>query len=199
LDESELERQGVWARCGPPLRSRANVERLWDYVLDGTIDYHASDHAPYTPEEKEAGLDNIFRAPPGLIGNQYGIPMLLDEGYRRRGMTLDHFARYSATNAAKRLGLYPRKGTIRIGADADLVFYDLDAEWVIDREKQFNRHKWTPWHGRKVGVQVKRTLVRGETVYDGEEIRVQPGFGRFVTHRYGAEGTVIPTVGSATI
>ena len=187
MDEDELERLGPYARCGPPLRTRDNVERMWSYVLDGTIDYHASDHAPYTTEEKEAGWKNIHDAPPGLNGNQFAIPLVLSELYHNRGMPLDQFAQYSATRCAKRLGLFPRKGTIRIGADADLVIYNLDDEWTIDRSMQLSLHKWTPWHGRRCRAKVVRTIVRGQTVYDGRDICVAPGYGRFVTHHYGAE------------
>lgn len=186
LDESELDRQGVWVKCGPPLRSRSNVNRLWDYVLDGTIDYHASDHAAATPEEKEAGLDNIFRASTGVINNQWAIPLVLDEAYHRRGMRLDQLAHFTATNAAKRHGLYPRKGAIRLGADADLVLYDLNGQQTIDRERQFNRHKWTPWHGVALGVRVARTIVRGRTVFDGERIVADAGYGQFVSRTYGS-------------
>ncbi len=184
LDEAELERLGPYARCGPPLRTPENVERMWRYVLDGTIDYHASDHAPYTPEEKDAGWKNILDAPPGLNGNQFAIPLVFSELYHNRGMPLDQIAQYSSTRAARRLGLYPRKGTIRVGADADLVLYDLDDEWTVDRSMQLSLHKWTPWHGRKCRVKVKRTIVRGETVYDGAEICVPFGYGQFVDNQY---------------
>jgi allantoinase len=186
LDEDDLVEQGVWAKCGPPLRSRQNVDALWSHVLDGTIDYHASDHAPTTREEKEAGLENIFRASTGVINNQWAIPLIIDEAFHRRGMTLDHLARYTATNAAKRLGLYPRKGSIRVGADADLALYDLSANQTIDQERQLNRQKWTPWHGRTLGVKVMRTIVRGRTVYDGLAITAPPGHGIYVDRAYGS-------------
>ena len=185
LDESDLVEQGVWAKCGPPLRSREDVEALWSHVLDGTIDYHASDHAPTTTEEKEAGLENIFRASTGVINNQWAIPLIIDEALHRRGMTLDHLARYTATNAAKRLGPYPRKGS-RVGADADIALYDLSANQTIDQERQLNRQKWTPWHGRRLGVKVMRTIVRGRTVYDGAAITAPPGHGIYVDREYGS-------------
>ena len=197
LDETELDRQGPYAKCSPPLRTRYNVEQLWSSVLNGTIDYHVSDHAPYATAEKERGWADIGLAPNGLSSNQFALPLVLDEAYHRRGMTLEHFARYSATNAAWRLGLFPRKGTIRVGADADLVFYDLEHDWTIDRAEQPNLHQWTPWHGRHCGVRVRRTLVRGETLYDGQAITVGPGFGRFVTPRYGTAGIADRSIGRA--
>ncbi len=178
LDEDDLVRLGPWAKCAPPLRSRAMVERLWVRVLDGTIDCLVSDHAPYTWEEKAAGTEDIWAAPAGLQVIQTMLPAVMDEAVKRRGMSLD--ACFSSTNAARILGLYPRKGTILPGSDADLTLYDLDEEWIVEPERLFSKHKWTPLAGRSVGVKVVETLVRGTTVYRDGEITASPGYGRFL-------------------
>lgn len=195
LDEDDLIRQGPWAKCAPPLRSRANVERLWGYVLDGTIDCLVSDHAPYCLDEKQAGEQDIWAAPNGLQVIQVMLPVVMDEALNRRGMRPEAFARFASTNAARILGLYPRKGTILPGSDADLVIYDPDAEWHVDPERLFSKHKWTPFAGRRVRGQVVRTLVRGSTAYLDGAIVAPPGSGRFLPGP-GAAGAAIAEPGA---
>ena len=155
------------------------MERLWDAVLDGTADCLISDHSAYTLAEKEPGWDNIFDAPLGCQVIQETVPLVLDEAYHRRGMPLDAFVRFSSTNAARIAGLYPRKGSLLPGADADLALYDLEGEWVVDaKSQQFSKNPWSPFDGRRVRARVVRTVVRGETVYADGEIVAEPGFGR---------------------
>jgi allantoinase len=182
LDLDDLVRLGPYGRCAPALRDRPLVERLWDYVLDGTADSLVSDHAAYTLEEKEPGWDDIFVAPLGCQVMQETVPLVLDEAYRRRGMTLDAFVRFSSTNAARTVGIYPRKGTLLPGADADIAVYDLEHEWVVDaKRQQFSKNPWSPFDGRRARARVVRTLVRGETVFVDGEIVAEPGSGRFLS------------------
>jgi allantoinase len=110
------------------------------------------------------------------------VPLVLDEAFHRRGMSLDAFVRFSSTNAARIVGLYPRKGSLRPGSDADIVIFDLDSEWQVDaKTQQFSKNPWSPFDGRKARGRVVRTLVRGETVYADGEIHVDAGFGRFLS------------------
>src|SRR5262245_31568688 len=96
-------------------------------------------------------------------------------------MALDAFVRFSSTNAARIVGLYPRKGTILPGSDADIVLWDLDAEWTVDAaSQQFSKNPWSPFDGRAVRGRAMRTLVRGETVFAAGEIVVEPGYGQFL-------------------
>ncbi|HEY2937632.1 MAG TPA: allantoinase AllB [Gaiellaceae bacterium] len=181
LDLDDLVRLGPYGRCAPALRDRSLVERLWEHVLSGNADCLVSDHAPYTRAEKEPGWDDVFAAPLGLQVLQESVPAVLSEAVHVRGMSLDAFVRFSATNAARIVGLYPRKGTILPGSDADLVVWDLDAEWTVDTaSQQLSKNPWSPFDGRTVRGRVVRTLVRGETVYYDGEIRVEPGYGRFL-------------------
>jgi allantoinase len=182
LDLGDLVRLGPYGRCAPALRERSLVERLWSHVLDGTADSLVSDHCAYTLEEKEPGWKDIFAAPLGCQVIQEAVPLVLDEAVHRRGMSLAAFARFSSTNAARIIRLYPRKGTILPGSDADLAFYDLDADWVVDAKgQQFSKNPWSPFDGRRSRCRVVRTLVRGETVYADGEIHVAPGHGRFLS------------------
>jgi allantoinase len=182
LDLDDLVRLGPYGMCAPALRPRELVERLWGYVLDGTADCLISDHCAYTIEEKEPGWQNIFDAPLGCQVIQETVPLVLDEAYHRRGMPLDAFARFSSTTPARIARLYPTKGTILPGVDADLALYDLVTEWTVDaRSQQFSKNPWSPFDGRRARARVVRTLVRGETVYADGEILAEPGHGRFLS------------------
>ncbi len=180
LDDSALREQGPWAKCAPPLRPAENTERMWDYVIDGTIDTIGSDHAPFTHEEKAAAQDDIWQAPNGLTGIQTMLPLLIDAGVHGHGLSLNRLAEVTSTRAAQIFGLYPRKGVIAVGSDADLTLVDLDAEWTIRGADLLHKAKWTPYEGRTVRGRVDMTIVRGTTVYADGALRVAPGFGQFV-------------------
>ena len=182
LDLDDLVRLGPYGRCAPALRDRPLVEELWRFVLDGTADSLVSDHCAYTLEEKEPGWEDIFAAPLGCQVMQETVPLVLDEAFHRRGLKLDAFVRFASTNAARIVGLYPRKGSLLPGADADVVLVDLDAEWTVDaKAQQFSKNPWSPFEGRKARAKIMRTIVRGESVYVEGEILAEPGFGRFLS------------------
>ncbi len=180
LDEEEYGRLGVWAKCTPPIRARADVEGMWRHLLAGRINALASDHSAATLAEKEEGLTNIWAAPNGIQSIDVGYPLIFSEGVWRRGLSVTAFARLTATNAARLLGLAPRKGAILPGADADLALYDPHAEWTVDARRSFNKQPWSPFQGWTCRGQVVRTMVRGRTVYDHGEIVAPGGWGRFL-------------------
>jgi dihydroorotase-like cyclic amidohydrolase len=180
LDTSALDRRGPYAKCSPPIRSRANVEQLWPFVLHGTIDTIGSDHAPFPAAQKDPGFTDIWEAHNGLVGIQTMVPLILSEGVHRRGMSLPRAAALLSTNAARIFDLYPRKGVIQVGADADLMLVDLQREWTVDGAQFLSRNRWSPYDGMRLTGQIQRTIVRGRTVYTGAGIQVQPGYGEQV-------------------
>lgn len=180
LDHTDLARLGTWARCAPPIRDRASVEAMWQHVLAGNVMALGSDHSPYTIEEKKAGLLNIFEGPLGLNVIQVMLPSVLSEGVHNRGMSLVQFADLTASGPAKVIGIYPRKGVIRVGADADLALWDLNAEWQILSEGLFSRHKWTPLDRKHIRGRVQTTIRRGEVVFTGNRITAEAGSGTFL-------------------
>jgi allantoinase len=179
MDTTDLDRLGPWARCAPAVRDRAEVERLWDILLDGEIDAIASDHSPYTYEDKEAGQEDIFEAKLGLNVIQVMLPAVFSEGMRR-GLSLTRFAELSAAGPAKILGLYPRKGSISVGADADLAIWDPTVRWRVSRHQLLSRFPWTPLEGREIVGRVETTIRRGEVIYTDGGIVAHPGSGRFI-------------------
>lgn len=190
LDEEDLRRLGPFGRCAPAIRKQDEVEGVWRGVADGTVDVIASDHCGYTVESKEAGFDDIWRAPLGLSGIQTMCPTVLDEMLHRRNLDLGAFVRLTAANPARLFSLYPRKGTLQVGADADVAIYDPDQVWTVRGSEMLHRNKWTPFEGRQVRGRVVRTIRRGRTVYrfDGEpHVLGERGTGRFLPRAYGRE------------
>ncbi len=180
FDHSDFERLGPVAKCAPPLRWREDVEALWSAVFAGLVDTIGSDHSPCMWEDKERGLEDIWQAWGGVSGVQTMLPVLLTEGVHRRGLELPALVRMLATNPARVFGLYPEKGAIQPGADADLVVVDAEKEWTLTAEQLFYRNKHSAYVGCSFKGLVERALIRGETVYLNGEIKVQPGFGKLL-------------------
>jgi allantoinase len=180
FDEHDFERLGPAAKCAPPLRSRENVEAMWQCVFDGLIDTIGSDHSPCNWEEKAKGLDNIWKAWGGISGIQTMLPALLSEGVNKRGLPLPKLMLLLATNPARLFGMYPQKGAIAVGLDADLVVVDLDREWTLSADQLFYKNKHSAFVGYSFKGAVERTFVRGQTVYQNGQITVEPGYGQAV-------------------
>ncbi|HEX8969399.1 MAG TPA: allantoinase AllB [Chloroflexota bacterium] len=178
LDETDLARLGPVAKCAPPLRPRTEVEDLWRAVLDGVIDWIASDHSPCPPELKRTG--DIWSAWGGIGGVQTLLPALLSEGVHRRGLSLPRLVSLTAGQPARRLGLYPRKGVLDPGSDADLVLVDLERTWTLQAADLHTRWPLNPFTGSTFRGRVVATLLRGTVVWRDGRAHVAPGFGEWV-------------------
>ena len=180
LDEQALEKYGPYAKCNPPLRDAANQEQLWQGLLKGQIECLVSDHSPYTLEDKQRGLDDIRFSPPGINALELGLALLISSAYQAGRVSLAQLARWMATEPARLFGIYPRKGNIQIGADADLALVDLNREWTVEADRLQTKNKWSPFAGWQLRGQVVQTLVRGRTVYREGEFPQGPGWGAFI-------------------
>jgi len=182
LTQDALTKSGPYAKCNPPLRPSRCVEGMWERLAGGRVDSIGSDHGPFTKEEKEKEL--FWDVPAGLTGIQVMVPLLVTEALRR-GVPVETVVRLCCSNPARIFHVYPRKGTIAPGSDADLVLIDTKGEWKVTSKELFSKEKWTPHEGWTLKARVRRTLVRGETVYEdtpgGGRIAVPAGFGRFIT------------------
>jgi allantoinase len=169
----DVERIGAAAKCAPPLRDAAEREALWAALDDGALDLVASDHSPSPPEMKHG--DDFFAVWGGIAGVQTTLPVLLAVGHRARGLPLARVAALLAGTPARRFGL-ARKGQIAVGMDADLVLVDLAADAVLTCDDLHDRHRLSPYVGRRLHGFVRRTLVRGQTVFaDGRPTGARPG------------------------
>ncbi|MCP8967669.1 allantoinase [Ectobacillus ponti] len=166
LTVSDLEEQGGVAKCCPPLRDEQEVEDLWASLQNGEIDVIASDHSPAPPAMKEVQNGDFFRAWGGISGAQSTLNILLTEGHHERQMPLEQIARLTAANPAKLFGLYPRKGIIAAGSDADLTIVNLNESFTLKREDLLYRHQQSPYIGRTFTGAVKMTIVNGRVVYE---------------------------------
>ncbi|HMN30587.1 MAG TPA: amidohydrolase family protein, partial [Caldilineaceae bacterium] len=180
FDEDDFARIGPAAKCAPPLRSRAEVEALWATVLRGEVDIIASDHSPCLWEDKERGSENVWLAWGGISGIQSLLAALLSEGVQRRGLPLPALARMTAANPARIFGLYPVKGVLLPGADADLVVVDPERRWTLTADQLLYKNPHSAYLGYSFHGAVERTFVRGAQVYPQGGIRVPPGFGRLL-------------------
>lgn len=176
LEEKELERQGGFAKIAPPLRTRQNIETLWERVAAGEVDNVASDHCPYERVQKET--PDIWETPAGAPGIQTLVPLLISNGVKPKRITLQRLVEVTAEGPARLCGLFPRKGACRVGADADFAIYDLSNERPIDEDALIGS-EWTPFKGLAACFP-QRTMVRGETVFLDGAVVGKKGHGEFV-------------------
>jgi dihydroorotase len=148
-------------RVNPPVREKCNQEPLWAALADGTVDIIATDHAPHSPEEKTR--NDMFDVDCGFPGVESQMPLMLTAVNAGRMTVMDYVA-LSSAKPAKIWGLYPRKGVIAPGAEADIAVVDLKREMTLDDANLQSRAKITPWHGRRVKGLPLHTLVRGRFV-----------------------------------
>jgi len=181
LNENVLEKVGVFAKCNPPLRSEEERLKMWEFVNNGGIDIIGSDHAPYTKEEKEKGSEDIFTPPAGFPGLSTRLPLLFT-AVKEGKIRLDKMVELICENPAKIFGLYPQKGTIAVGSDADFVIFDPDKKDIISKDKMFTkcRDSALVYDGWEVYGKPEKTIVRGKIVFDNGEIIVSPGYGEII-------------------
>jgi dihydropyrimidinase len=176
--------QGARCVCSPPPRDKANQQVIWDGLGDGLFTVFSSDHAPFRYDDaqgkKPGGEEVPFRhIPNGIPGLETRLPLLYSEGVLGGRITLQKFVELTATNPAKAYGLHPRKGTIAVGSDADLVVWDERA-LAIDNRKLHHAVDYTPYEGMQLKAWPGLTLSRGEVVWDGQSFTGQAGRGRFL-------------------
>jgi dihydropyrimidinase len=183
IDDSYV---GAKCICSPPPRDRSNQPVLWNALVDGLFTVFSSDHAPYCydgeqgkhPDGKEVPFRHI---PNGLPGLETRLPLLFSEGVLSGRLTPQRFVELTATAPARAYGLHPRKGTIAVGSDADLVIWD-EREVTITNSMLHHATDYTPYEGMRLKAWPACTLLRGEVVWDGEQCLCVPGQGRFM-HR----------------
>jgi dihydropyrimidinase len=189
LTDEEMARLGPFAKIGPPLRPAHGPDReaMWAGSAGGNIHTIASDHAPRPPEFKEPGRTNIFvdaqgkPIPFGAPSLETLAPLVYSEGVATRGLPLSWMARVLSENPARIFGLFPRKGAIRIGADADLTLWDPAAEWTVRQRDHLSMAGYTPYEGKTMRGRAWMTLVRGHIVLNADgELEQKPGFGQYL-------------------
>jgi allantoinase len=183
MTEEDLIRLEGFGKCNPPFRSAAEVERMWGAFAAGGIAYVSTDHAPW-PRERKLYTGDIFAPGAGLTGLQSFAPLMFTL-LAERGLSPALMARYCAERPARFHGLFPKKGAIRVGSDADLLVlergdFTFDEASIQDRPDA----KWSPYHGRAMKARVAATWLRGACIWDGTTVLAKPGSGRFVPRQH---------------
>lgn len=181
FDNTILREKKAYAKCNPPMRSRKRVEELWKYIFDGTIDTIGSDHGPYSDEEKVQN-NNFWNEYSGFGGFDVMLAALVNEGVHNRGLPLPRLAALLSGNAAKIMDIYPKKGCLLPGADADIVVLDINRKWVYDGTKSFSKTKSTKgiYQDMEFRGKVEKTYVRGQLVFKNGVTVGKAGFGEYV-------------------
>ena len=170
-----------FAKIAPPLRTKDDNEVMWKGLASGSIDFVATDHAPYEIEtEKSAPGMHIWNSFPGIPGVETMVPVIVSEGYNKGRISLSRLVEVLCKNPAIHYGLYPKKGALELGSDADFTIIDLNKEWTIDQNQMQSKAKFTPLHGMKLKGKVVKTIVRGKTVFEDDKIVGTPGYGSYV-------------------
>ncbi len=163
LTEDDVETLGAVAKCAPPLRSQEEREELWQQVLMGNVPMIASDHSPAPADMKTDS--NFFHVWGGISGCQSLLSLLLTDGYEQRSLALTAIASLTAEYVAHRFGLFPHKGRLALGTDADMVLVNLRESNELQATDLFYRHQQSPYIGKSLRGRIVSTLVRGKTIF----------------------------------
>jgi allantoinase len=172
--DDDLERLGATLKCAPPVRDATTRDALWNAVLEGQVDIIGSDHSPAPPSMK-TGTD-FFKIWGGISGVQSTLPAMLSAGHRKRGLALEAISTMLSANPASRFGL-AGKGRLEVGFDADIALVALDETFTL--ETVLYKHVQSPYLGERFTGRVARTLLRGQTVWDGQNVNLET-LGQFV-------------------
>jgi allantoinase len=175
LTEDRWKEVGMVFKINPPLRSEQARKRLWEVLKAGKIDLISSDHSP----RDAATSDIVFDNPSGTPGVETLMPLIFSEGVKKGQISIGRMVELVSKNPAILLGIYPKKGTLEIGSDADITVIDPDKKWVVEGSQLQTGCKLTAFEGIKVTGKVIATFVRGKNIYTEGEICGEPGYGKF--------------------
>ncbi|MGE0519782.1 MAG: dihydropyrimidinase, partial [Candidatus Binatia bacterium] len=198
LTDEEYERSGFEAAkyvMTPPLRDRSHQAALWRGLRTDDLQVISTDHCPFCFNEqpygmkfsKQQGKDDFSKIPNGAPGLETRLPLIHSGGVRQRGMSLHRFVELTSTTPAKLFGLFPKKGTIAVGSDGDLVLFDPNETWQIRAAAHHSRIDYSLFEGHSVTGRVKKVFLRGHLIVDGERWLGREGMGQFL--RRGSCGT----------
>jgi dihydropyrimidinase len=181
--ESMLEREdGIKWICSPPLRNKRIQGRLWKGLQDGRISMVTSDDAAYSWEAKLQGIDRFDKCPNGIPGVEVRVPLLYSEGVAKGRLSLPRFVELVSTHPAILFGLYPQKGALFPGADADIVLLDPRAKWTMSQKTLHMATDWSAYEDIPITGKIVKVFSRGELIVDEEKCQAEKGRGRYL-HR----------------
>ena len=182
LDASLYEQNFEGAKwvMSPPLREKKDQTTLWAGLNQGLVQVVATDHCPFMWEQKLMGKDDFSKIPNGHPAIENRMELLFSEGVNKGKITLNKYVEVASTNAAKIFGMFPKKGTIAVGSDADIVLFDANEKHILSSKTHHMNVDYSAYEGWEVKGKVKTVLLRGQVVIDNNECKVQKGYGQFV-------------------
>jgi len=182
LDASLYEKDFEGAKwvMSPPLREKKDQVALWSGINQGLIQVVGTDHCPFKWEQKLMGKDDFSKIPNGHPAIEHRIELMYTEGVRSGKISLNKFVEVTSTNAAKIFGMFPRKGTIAIGADADIVVFDPNKEHTISVDTHHMNVDYSGYEGWKLTGKTETVILRGKVGIENEKCLLEPGYGQFV-------------------
>jgi dihydropyrimidinase len=180
LTDEEMKKRGSLAKVGPPLREKKDVEEMWRAVKEGMIDVIASDAAGYTVKGKEPIWGDIFKAPSGLPGLETMFTVVYDEGVNKGKITLPQLVKLTCENPSKIFGLYPKKGILKEGSDADLVIFDPTLPYTIKAENQHLKADYSMYEGRECLGGPVLVMQRGKILVENGRLKAEDGKGKYL-------------------
>jgi dihydropyrimidinase len=182
LDASLYEKDFEGAKwvMSPPLREKKDQEALWSGINQGLIQVVGTDHCPFMWEQKKMGEDDFSKIPNGHPGIEHRMELLYSEGVNKGKISLTKYVELTATNAAKIFGMYPRKGTIAIGSDADLVVFNPNKKHAISVETHHMNCDYSAYEGKEVIGKTETVILRGQIAIEDEECKLSAGHGQFI-------------------
>jgi len=181
LTDDDLQRQGALLKMAPPLRTIADQEALWDGIRHGSIEVVASDHAPWEKDSQKLATPDFNAAPFGAPGVETVLPLLYSEGVVKGRITVNQLVQLLCENPAKKCGVWPRKGSFNMGADADITVVDPDMKWTITANELHSSAGYTGYEGKKVIGKPVMSFVRGIPVLRDGQVRATPGEVRYLS------------------
>lgn len=173
--------EGAKYVMSPPLRPKEHQDKLWKGLKTNDLQVVSTDHCPFCmKEQKVLGKDNFAKIPNGAPGVETRISLTFDGGVHGQRMTLNRFVEVNATAPAKLFGMFPKKGTIAVGSDADLVIFDADAVHTLSAETLHMQVDYNPYEGKTVRGKADLVMSRGEVVVEGGAFLGKPGRGKFI-------------------
>ena len=177
----EIKKGATEFKCVPPIREKENQDKLWDALLEGSIDQVVSDHSPCLPSLKLLDRGDFMKAWGGISSLQLGLPIMWSE-ISKRSLGIDSLVKWMCEAPAKLAGISNRKGNFKKGLDADIVIWDPDSEIKVQGDTLYHKHPITPYEGKEFYGLVLQTLVRGKTVYKEGQFSSK-SFGKWIKGR----------------
>jgi dihydropyrimidinase len=173
----------------PPLREKKDQATLWAGINQGLVQVVATDHCPFKWEQKQMGINDFSKIPNGHPAIENRMELLYSEGVNKNKITLNKYVEIACTNPAKIFGMFPRKGTIAVGSDADIVIFDPNEKHTLSVKTHHMNVDYSGYEGWELTGKVKTVLLRGKVAIENNECKLEKGYGKFI-RRNKVEGKI---------